>query len=441
MERVLIIDDDDAIRRTLELHLAESRLDISSADSLAAGRRLWIQTNPDLVILDLKLPDGLGTDLLHERIQAGSQAAVVMVTGHQDMEFVIRAMKAGAFNYIHKPLDIDELDSAVAKALEQIRGRKRATSLEPPEAWKPGRIAGSSRAILDIHKQIGVASKSPVNVLITGESGTGKELIARSIHNNSCPREPFIAVNCSAIVPTLMESELFGHERGAFTGAHQRKLGKLELSKAGTLFLDEIGDMPLDLQARLLRVLQERNFERVGGNGLIPFEARVIAATNQPLAALIERGQFREDLFFRLKVVEIQIPPMRERREDIPELVSYLVGKINRELQRNVVRIPETVMDQLMRHPWMGNVRELENVLTQAVLRASGDTLSLESLSEVPHSESPGPAMKSLEAMEREHIQAVLTATQGNLGEACQLLGITRPTLRKKMKDYNLDRD
>jgi two-component system response regulator AtoC len=440
MERLLIIDDDDAIRRTLELHLTDSKFEIASADSLSAGRKLWTAEDPDLVLLDLKLPDGLGTDLLQERILAGSQAVVVMVTGHQDMEYVIRAMKSGAFNYIHKPLDIDELDRVIAKAVEQIRARGRAKSLESTSDWKPGRIAGSSKAILEIHKQIGLASKSRVNVLITGESGTGKELIARSIHANSSPNDPFIAVNCSAIVPTLMESELFGHERGAFTGAHQRKTGKLELAGTGTLFLDEIGDMPLDFQARLLRVLQERNFERVGGNDPVLFTARVIAATNQPLSELIENNRFRDDLYFRLKVVEIQVPPLRERPEDIPELVHYLVNKINRDLKRNVIRIPDTVMNQLRQHPWNGNVRELENVLTQAVLRATGDTLTLDSLQTSPAREANGPPMKSLDEMEREHIKSVLDATDGNLGEACRLLGITRPTLRKKMRDYNLER-
>jgi two-component system response regulator AtoC len=437
MESILIIDDDDAIRRTLELHLAEKQFEVRGADTIAGGRGLWNQLDPDIVILDLKLPDGDGTRLLDEQMRGGSQAQVIMITGHHDMEYAIAAMKSGAFNYIHKPLDIDELDIIVAKAAQQVRARRRADAAPSTEDWKPGKIAGSSRAILEIHKQIGLASKSRVNVLITGESGTGKELVARAIHENSSPSEPFVAVNCSAIVATLMESEMFGHERGAFTGAHQRKIGKLELAGTGTLFLDEIGDMSLDLQTRLLRVLQERTFERVGGTAAIPFEARVIAASNRSLAELVKSGQFREDLYFRVRVLEIALPPLRERREDIPDLVHYLLEKINRELHRSVTRIPDRVMKRLTESPWPGNVRELENVLTQAVLRATHDTLNLDFALDSPTHE-PSRDLRSLSEVEKEHIEAVLAAVGGNLGKACEVLGITRPTLRKKMEDYQI---
>ncbi len=378
MLRILIIDDDDAIRRTLELHLAGQAFEVLGADSIASGRGLWQGRDPDIVILDLKLPDGEGTTLLAEQVQAGTSALVIMITGHHDMDYAIRAMKSGALNYIHKPLDIDELDAVVAQAVSQVRARRRAQAIEGEIDWRPGRIAGQSRAILEIHKQIGLASKSRVSVLIAGESGTGKELVARAIHQNSTPGEPFVAVNCSAIVATLMESEMFGHERGSFTGAHQRKLGKLELAAVGTLFLDEIGDMSLPLQSRLLRVVQERVFERVGSSTAIPFEARVIAATHRNLGEMARAGTFREDLFFRLNVVEITIPPLRERREDIPALVPYLLEKINRELHRGITRVPESAMQQLSAYAWPGNVRELENVLTQAALRSSGDTLTLD---------------------------------------------------------------
>ncbi|HEY3295682.1 MAG TPA: sigma-54 dependent transcriptional regulator [bacterium] len=438
MESILIIDDDDAIRRTLELHLSEQHFELFSADTIASGRTLWNRHDPDMVILDLKLPDGDGTKLLDEQITSGSQALVIMITGHHDMEYAIAAMKSGALNYIHKPLDIDELDIIVQKAAEQVRARRRSDATPVIDDWKPGRIAGKSRAILEIHKQIGLASKSRVNVLITGESGTGKELVARAIHENTTPGEPFVAVNCSAIVSTLMESEMFGHERGSFTGAHQRKIGKLEVAGRGTLFLDEIGDMSLDLQTRLLRVLQERCFERVGGTASIPFEARVIAATNRGLGEMIKAGQFREDLYFRLAVLGITLPPLRERREDLPDLVHYLLEKINRELHRNVTRVPDRVMKRLTQNPWPGNVRELENVLTQAVLRAAGDTLNLDFVQDSPSLEPARHDLRSLDEVEKEHIISVLAAVGGNLGKACEVLGITRPTLRKKMDDYHI---
>jgi DNA-binding NtrC family response regulator len=436
MESILIVDDDDAIRRTLELHLAGRGYEVFGGDTLEHGRQLWLEREPDLVILDLKLPDGDGTTLLEDPELSRRPTMVIMITGHQALEFAIRAMKSGAYNYIHKPLDIDELDVAVDKARQQIRAQRRA-EVVASEQWRPGRIAGQSRAILEVHKQIGLAAKSRVNVLISGESGTGKELVARAIHENSTPGEPFVAVNCSAVVSTLIESEMFGHERGAFTGALQRKIGRFELAGAGTLFLDEIADLNLDLQARLLRVLQERTFERVGGISPVTFEARVIAATNRDLHTLVKRGQFREDLFFRLNVMEIHLPPLRERPEDIPVLVHYLLEKINRDLHQRITRVPDSVMNALGLHSWPGNVRELENVLTQAMLRSTGDTLTLD------FSVAAGPSgakteLRSLAEVEKEHIRAVLLAVGGNLGRACEILGITRPTLRKKMEDYGL---
>ncbi len=439
MERLLIVDDDDAIRRTLELHLTEQRFEVLSADTLAKARELWRNRDPDLVVLDLKLPDGEGTTLLEEFARAGSEAIVVMVTGHQDMDYAIRAMKAGAFNYIHKPLNIDELDVVLQKARQQIRARSKVRTLETEhEEFRPGKIAGQSRAILEVHIQIGVAAKSRVNILISGESGTGKELVARAIHQNSTPDEPFVAVNCSAIVPTLLESELFGHERGAFTGAHQRKIGKLELAGSGTLFLDEIGDLSPELQSKLLRVVQERTFERVGGNQTLKFEARIIAATNRHLEEMVQQGKFREDLYFRLKVLEIALPPLRERKDDFPHLVPHLLEKINRDLHRHVTRVPDNVMERLTQHDWPGNVRELENVLTQAVLRSPGQLLALDFWSTRPIVSGEKRELKSLAEIEKEHIEWVLAEVGGHLGKACEVLGITRPTLRKKMEDYGI---
>jgi DNA-binding NtrC family response regulator len=440
VESILIIDDDDAIRRTLELHLSEKSFEVMTGEDASSGKELWESHEPEIVILDLKLPDGDGISLLEEQMKAGSEAIVIMVTGHHDMENAIKAMKTGAFNYIHKPLNIEELDIAIGKAVEQIRARRHAKTLEShwEDEYKPGRIAGQSQAILEVHKQIGLVSKSKVNVLIVGESGSGKELVARAVHQNSTPDQPFVAVNCSAIVPTLMESELFGHERGSFTGAHQRKIGKMQLAASGTLFLDEVSDLPLELQAKLLRVMQEKTFERVGGTTELQFNARVISATHRNLEEMVKFRQFRDDLYFRLNVVEILIPPLRERKEDIPLLVNYLLEKINRDLHRKINKIPDQMMKRLVSYDWPGNVRELENVLTQAVVRSTGDTLSLDFFPESVFPASPKFELKSLADVEKEHIETILREVDWNLGRACEILGITRPTLRKKMDNYHI---
>lgn len=439
MATVLIIDDDEGIRSTLELHLKSGFEVVNSAENLKEGRAAWKSLAPDIVVLDLMLPDGTGLHLLEEMRKAEDESVVIMVTGQHEMEYAVAAMKLGAFNYISKPIDIHELDAALVSARQQINARKRSHEMQTQYDFKPRRIAGRSKAILEIHKQIGLAAKSRVNVLIQGESGTGKELIAHAVHDHSTAEHPFVAVNCSAIVQTLAESELFGHERGAFTGAHARKIGKLELTGAGTLFLDEIADMPLDLQAKLLRVIQERTFERVGGREQIAFNARIISASNKDLATLVKEGNFREDLYFRLKVMQIDIQPLRKRTEDIPELVEYLLDKINRDLHRRVTRISNELLETLKSYEWPGNVRELENVLTQAVVRASGDTITHIPLGDRPvFSAGAANDLRSLADVEKEHIAFVLAQVGGNLGKACEILGITRPTLRKKMEDYGL---
>ncbi|MBM4118238.1 sigma-54-dependent Fis family transcriptional regulator, partial [bacterium] len=327
---LLIVDDDRALRRSLELELAGRGFAPRSAATLAEGEALWRIAEPDLVILDLKLPDGEGLELLARMGEAGSRARVVMITGHHDMEKALAAMRLGAFDYVHKPLDVDELDRVLDRALAEIRAAETARTPELEAALAESgapRLHGKSRALLELHKAIGQASRGRANVLIRGESGTGKELVARIIHWNLAPGAPFVAVNCSALVPTLLESELFGHEKGAFTGALARRRGRLELAGAGVLFLDEIGDLPLDLQAKLLRVLQERRFERVGGAQALDFAAVVIAATHRDLEALVASGAFREDLYYRLKVVEIGVPPLRERKEDIPLLVAAFLAR------------------------------------------------------------------------------------------------------------------
>jgi two-component system response regulator AtoC len=299
--------------------------------------------------------------------------------------------------------------------------------------------------MLAIFKTIGMVSKSKTTVLVTGESGTGKELIARAIHDFTNPSKSFISVNCSALVETLLESELFGHEKGAFTGAHQPKPGKFELADQGTLFLDEVADMSPAMQVKLLRVLQERVFERVGGTRPIATDVRIIAATHQDLEGMVRRGQFREDLYYRLNVVNIRVPPLRERREDIPDLVHHLVNRINHELNRNVRRIPRETMGRLKQHEWRGNVRELENYLRRAVLMSQGDILIEQKFDlfqdaqpvETVSSE-PNGAFAQLEEVEKEHIRKALEHSRGNKSLACRLLGISHPTLQRKIRKYGL---
>jgi len=437
MHKVLIIDDDEAIASTLMDHLIESGNDVRAGFRLREGQIIWSEFEPELVLLDQKLPDGDGIDLLKVRRAEGDLTPVIIITGHHNLEYAVEAMKFGAFDFIHKPLELDELDVVISRAFTQLRsgrGFKEMTSEETEI-----RIVGQSKSTLELHKQIGLAAKTGVSVMILGESGTGKELVAREIHEFSTSDEPFVAVNCSAIVPTLIESELFGHEKGAFTGAHERKEGKLFSAGEGTLFLDEIGDLQFDLQAKILRVLQERNFTRVGGHAELPFKARIITATHRDLQKMVSDGKFREDLYFRLKVFEINVPPLREHPEDILPITSSLIKRIAGELHSKVSQISKSDLAKLEKYHWPGNVRELENVITQSVIHSTGKVLTLvfhpeEAVIETPQNER----LITLEELEREHITYVLNWCRGHLGRACQILGITRPTLRKKIQHYRL---
>ena len=313
------------------------------------------------------------------------------------------------------------------------------------ESFKPNEIIGKSNAILQVLKDIARVAGTPVTVLIEGDTGTGKELVARTIHQQWAQDEPFVAINCAAVVSNLLESELFGHERGAFTGAVQRKPGKLEIAGNGTVFLDEVGELPLEIQAKFLRVLQEKQFQRVGGLKDIPFKARLLVATNRNLEVMVQAGGFREDLYFRLKVFVLHIPPLRERPEDIIPLAENFISRMNRELNRDVKRIPMEHIRTLKAYEWPGNVRELENVLRRAIILSQGDVLELDECWFQRSDAIPAPAcaleegeLKSLISMEKEHILKILRHTGGNYGEACNILGITRPTLRKKINDYGL---
>jgi two-component system response regulator AtoC len=443
MKSILIIDDDALIRKTLSSHLTRQGFDVQTAEDGEAGLRKHGEMCPDLVLLDIRLPDTDGLDVLRRIRERAVRATVVMMTAYDDMKTTVEAIKLGAFEYLVKPLDYVALDLTIATSF-QVRALEEKLSYLVEEKQKEftiDAIVGRSTSMRTVFKLIGSVAGNRTNVLIQGESGTGKELVAKAIHYNSPYRdEPFIVINCSAIQDTLLESELFGHVKGAFTDAVCETRGKFEIAGRGTLFLDEIGDVSPNLQSKLLRVIETRDFMKVGGERVLKTEARIIAATNQNLRALIEGGRFREDLYYRLKVVEINLPSLRERPEDIPALVFHLLEKINRELRKTVRKVPPEVMKILSETPWKGNVRELENALTRAVILAKGDVVLKENLPLESEERKPfSRDLVSLEEVEKEYIQHVLVSVKGSKTRASQILKISRPTLDKKIKDFSLE--
>lgn len=448
MTRVLVIEDDSLVSRTIATHLRKKGFELKLAETGEEGLKLYKDFQPDLTLLDVKLPDINGLEVLRQIRQTSKNAAVVVMTAFDDMKTTVEAIKAGAFEYLVKPLDYLELDLTIDKAFQLKALEEKVSYLieEKQKEYQIDNIIGRSPQMREVFKMIGSVANTRTNVLIQGESGTGKELVAKAIHYNSPFRdEPFIVINCSAISDTLLESELFGHVKGAFTDAVSETRGKFEIAGKGTLFLDEIGDISPNLQSKLLRVIETRDFMKVGGEKILKTEARIIAATNQNLKELVSQGKFREDLYYRLKVVEITLPPLRDRREDIPELVAYLLEKINRELKKNVRKVPPEVMDFLVNQPWKGNVRELENALTRAVILAKGDVILKEHLPFEPATQAQSQErfqqpreLVPLWEIEKRYIQYVLEATRGSKTRACQILEISRPTLDKKIKDYDL---
>jgi len=448
--RILIVEDDAGLNQMLGLHFEDQGFEVVGVESCGAAMEQLPQQEYDLVLLDQQLPDGLGVELL-ERIRGLKPGQpVIMMTGQHDLELAIEAIKGGAAEFIHKPVRTDALQQLVEKVLS-ARRLSAATAPVADAAAAPSReLIGKSGAMLAVSKEIALSAQSHAGVLITGESGTGKEVVARLIHQHSGRSGAFVALNCAAIVDTLLESELFGHEKGAFTGAVGRKPGKLELAAGGTLFLDEVGELALPLQAKLLRALQEKAFERVGGTETLHSDARVIAATNRDLLAEARAGRFREDLLYRLNVVGIHLPPLRERREDIPLLTRALLEKIAANLGREPLGIADQTLGLLQGREWPGNVRELENVLTQAAVRARDGILTPDLLTFEPGSGQPAHAvgaecrgngeeiLRTLEQVEAEHIQRVLDYSQGHKGRSSRILGISRPALDRKIKKYGL---
>ncbi len=442
MKSILVIDDDRLIRQTFKSHLSSEGFDVHLAADGLEGVELFKEVAPSLVILDINLPRLHGIEVLKQIRIIDPKAYVIMITAFDDMQTTVEAIKLGAFEYICKPIDYDELQLSIRKAtrMQEMDTKLDYLVTEASREWSLDNIIGRTSSMREIYKTIGMLSRSKTTVLLRGESGTGKELVARAIHYNSDNRqEPFVAINCTALAEGVLESELFGHIRGAFTGAVRDSRGRIEVAGSGTLFLDEIGDISPNLQVKLLRVVENREYSRVGDEKLQRTDARIIGATNRDLEEHVRLGKFREDLYYRLKVVEVKLPPLRERKEDIPLLVAYLLEKVNRRLHTNVRKVPDNVMHTLVGYEWRGNVRELENALTRAVTLAQGDVLLAEYLPlSTPDSGQLTKELMSLKDIEKQYIDHVLRYTRWNKSRASEILGITRPTLDKKIRDYQL---
>jgi len=444
MSKLLIIDDDEALRTTLKLYLKDEGYELFDADGGRSALDQLEKINPDIVLCDIKMPDMSGLDVLDKIKEFNAGIQVIMITAFNDVNSTITAMQKNAFDYVTKPLDIPSLKEKLKKALEikNISGELSEFRVEEElEADSGKKLVGKSPVMQEIYKYIGQLSLNKLTVLLQGESGTGKEMIARVIHESGSKGKPFVAVNCSALMETLLESELFGHVNGAFTGAIRDKKGKFELAGDGTIFLDEISEMSLSVQSKLLRVLQEKEFEKIGGETTIKMNARIITATNKNLEQLVKEGRFREDLYYRLKVFTINVPPLRDRREDIPLLAMHFIDIVNKEVHKNVKKIPYDVMELIQNHNWVGNVRELENTLRQAVVLCKSDVLDKDSilLSKPKPDHLPNYDYNlSLEDVEKKHIKYVLDNINWDKRRACQILGISKPTLYSKLEKYNI---
>ncbi len=462
--QILIADDESNLRKVLAAQLGRDGCDVLQAEDGAAALVLLREHHVDLLITDLRMPKMDGMTLLRAALAEDSGLPVVVLTAHGTVDTAVEALKLGAFDFLTKPYDKDAVRSIVQKALKtRFLAGHDASKQEGPKS-RFG-IIGVSQQMLDLYAILERVADSPATVFVTGESGTGKELVARALHETSSRRDkPFIKVNCAAIPRDLIEAELFGHERGAFTGAIASKPGRFELANGGTLFLDEIGEVPVDMQVKLLRALQESEFERVGGIKTIRVDVRLVAATNRDVRKLVAQGGFREDLYYRLAVVNLRMPPLRERRADIPLLVEHFVHRSNERLGRKVVGPDADALDTLARHAWPGNIRELENVIERAVLFCDGDRIGLaelppELLQATSEADSEagvgvdaaglGIAMggegglkehvrTAVSRLERDIVRRALDHTGGNVTHTARLLKISRKGLQLKMKELGL---
>ncbi|MSU20455.1 MAG: sigma-54-dependent Fis family transcriptional regulator [Pedosphaera sp.] len=482
MDKLLLIDDEKDVQYSFRRIFNSPEIELTTASSGEEGLRLIPKIKPDLVIMDVRMADGIsGLETLRRLRQSHAKLPVLMMTAYGTTQTAIEAMKLGAYDYLLKPFDVPKLKQIVGAALDAARAMRQVVSYQPlleSEDYDLG-IVGRSEPMQNVFKLIGQLASSDATALITGESGTGKELVARAIYNHSKRSDQtFVAINCAAIPENLLESELFGHEKGAFTGATNQRVGKFEQCNRGTIFLDEIGDMSLPTQTKILRVLQSGTFERVGGNQPVQVDVRVIAATNKPLEQAVAAREFREDLFYRLNVVRIQIPPLRERREDIRLLINYFLKKIAQSQNQPPKSIASEVIAALEKFHWPGNVRELENVIRRAIVVAKGEAILLGDLPQeiiaaapattgrvaiaastegmAAPSEAPDLAalsqalfrwarqdrkLKIIPAVERELVIHALAETKGNQVQAAKLLGITRATLRKRVDKFKIKQE
>jgi DNA-binding NtrC family response regulator len=434
--KILVVDDEDSQRLVIVDVLARANYQVVQASGASEAASRMEESNPDLILTDLKMQDGSGMDVLAEAKRLAPDAEVVVMTAYGSIENAVEAMRQGACNYMTKPFDRDVLLVAVQKALEHKRLREENIELRElvKTRYSLAGIVGASEGMQEVFKLVEKSIPVVSTVLIQGESGTGKELVARSIHfGGPRKKKSFVAVNCAAVPETLIESELFGHEKGAFTGALQAKQGKFELADGGTIFLDEIGDMSLELQAKLLRVLQERKIERVGGTEVVPVDVRVLAATNKNLLDEVEKGNFRDDLFFRLNVIVIDIPPLRARTEDIPPLIDHFQKKLAQKFQKNYPPLDPAVVDQFMVYHWPGNVRELENTL-ERLENLLAPRITAE---EFEGLQLPEEGI-SMEEVEKKLITEALARTKGHILQASKLLGMTYKTLQYRIKKHGV---
>jgi len=484
MSKLLLIDDDRDVHYAFQRSFDSPDIELTTAPSGEEGLRLIPKLKPDLVILDNRMGTGLtGLETLRRIRQFDSKLLVILMTAYGTTQTVIEAMKLGAYDYLLKPFEVPKLKEAVLNALQAAREMREGTRYRFERDGRPllqpedleSEIVGQSEPMREVFKLIGQFARTDTTVLITGESGTGKELVAKAIWQHSDRHKgPFVAVNCAAIPEQLLESELFGHERGAFTGAVNQRPGKFEQCKGGVIFLDEIGDMTPATQTKILRVLQSRKFERVGGNASIDADVRVIAATNKVLEQAVAAGQFREDLFYRLQGVRIHMPPLRERKDDVPLLVKYFLHKLTARTSAQPKSIASNAMRALERYHWPGNVRELESLLRRVCVVAQGDVVLAKDLPPEITGEGGGagpvlsaqavtgeagvsdlsavarqlfqwarrdPKLKIIPAVERELVIQALQETEGNQVHAAKLLGITRATLRKRIEKHGIQRE
>jgi two-component system nitrogen regulation response regulator GlnG len=463
MPILLVIDDEPSVGYSFRQVFEEEDVEVVTAETAREGLEAVRVRDPDVIVLDLQLPDRNGLELFQELRELDARRPVIFITAHGTTETAIEAMKGGAIDYLVKPIDLERISQVLERAFEAAR-RMQVPAMLPAED-EVDRIIGRSLVMQEMCKSIGRIAPQEVNVLILGESGSGKELVARALYQHSRRADkPFLAINCAAIPETLLESELFGHEQGAFTGAHRRRIGKFEQCSGGTLFLDEIGDMAPALQAKMLRVLQEQRFERLGGTETVQTKVRVLAATNQDLAKLVEQGKFRKDLYYRLNVVTIEVPPLRARLDDVAELATYYLFRYNRELSLDLRALAPETLELLQAYDWPGNVRELQSVIKQAMLASSGHLLLPDFLPENVRKRptpvaSPPPTTETdlsglieallqanakdvyaqiIEHVERILLTRVLKHTRGHQAQASELLGLNRATLRHKMRALGL---